>query len=52
MKYVLLLLTGLAIGYLIELLFASFPDDDEEYISLTEKGRQYLEDQDKDDSQQ
>ena len=51
MIYILMLLAGLAAGYLIETLFASFPEEEEEYISLTEKGRQYLEDQDKDDTQ-
>lgn len=49
MIYFLMILAGLAAGYLIETLFASFPEEEEEYISLTEKGRKYLEDKDEDE---
>lgn len=48
MIYVLTFLIGLVIGYVVESI-RDMLSDGEEYISLTSKGREYLESLDKDD---
>ena len=48
MIYVLTFLIGVAIGYAVESV-REMLSDEEEYISLTPKGREYLESLDKDD---
>ena len=51
MIYVLTFLVGLAIGYAVELI-RDMLTDEEEYISLTPKGREYLEKLNKDNDSQ
>lgn len=46
MTYVLLILAGLAIRYLIKIYLNAFSENNEEYIAITEKGRKYLKDRD------